>query len=176
MKNISVKGLKNFILTLKKEKQKGTLGTWWNEHTNKTFDSIRDFYKLGGKEVTLDTVRNLVDYILANMDEITEVELLAAANRAESKSVLLSTKRFYLYEQIKLVEPVVETNSEDTVVPTINVNEVVNVPVAEVIVQEKVEVQAAQTEVNEAKEASNVVEKAAPTKAPVKRGRKPSGK
>jgi hypothetical protein len=101
MKNNSIKGLKDFILTLKKEHTAGTLGTWWNEHTNKTYDSIKDFYVLNGKEHTFNTVRNLVDYVITNLDTISEDELVAAANRAQAKSLLLESRRFYMYEQLE---------------------------------------------------------------------------
>ena len=117
--NDTTKGFLAFLLRIKQAHTDGLLGSHWGEASGRRADIINEWCVVAGEKKLYPSTFELVQDIIAKMDNVTVEEIEAIGTRIESKNINTKHKRFYsaefLKESTKAKAPVKELKAEHTV-------------------------------------------------------------
>ena len=126
--NDTTKGFLAFLLRIKQAHTDGLLGNHWGEVSGKRADIINEWCIVAGEKKLYPTTFELVQDIIAKMENVTVDEIEAIGTRIESKNINTKFKRFYSAEFLK---EVVKDKALDKVVVESVVEETIEEPVVE---------------------------------------------
>ena len=119
--NDTTKGFLAFLLRIKQAHTDGLLGNHWGEASGRRADIINEWCVVAGENKMYPSTFELVQDIIAKMDNVTVEEIEAIGTRIESKNINTKHKRFYsaeflkeavkdkaLDKEVSVAEPVVE--------------------------------------------------------------------
>jgi len=99
--NDTTKGFLAFLLRIKQAHTDGLLGNHWGEASGKRADIINEWCVVAGEKKLYPSTFELVQDIIAKMDNVTVEEIEAIGTRIESKNINTKHKRFYSAEFLK---------------------------------------------------------------------------
>lgn len=101
--NDTTKGFLAFLLRIKQAHTDGLLGNHWGEASGRRADIINEWCVVAGENKMYPSTFELVQDIIAKMDNVTVEEIEAIGSRIESKNINTKHKRFYSAEFLKEV-------------------------------------------------------------------------
>ena len=99
--NDTTKGFLAFLLRIKQAHTDGLLGNHWGEASGKRADIINEWCVVAGENKMYPSTFELVQDIIAKMDNVTVEEIEVIGTRIESKNINTKHKRFYSAEFLK---------------------------------------------------------------------------
>tara|TARA_R110001592_G_C13193003_1_gene753621 strand:- start:70358 stop:70825 length:468 start_codon:yes stop_codon:yes gene_type:complete len=99
--NDTTKGFLAFLLRIKQAHTDGLLGSHWGEASGRRADIINEWCVVAGEKKLYPSTFELVQDIIAKMDNVTVEEIEAIGTRIESKNINTKFKRFYSAEFLK---------------------------------------------------------------------------
>lgn len=99
--NDTTKGFLAFLLRIKQAHTDGLLGNHWGEASGRRADIINEWCVVAGENKMYPSTFELVQDIIAKMDNVTVEEIEAIGTRIESKNINTKHKRFYSAEFLK---------------------------------------------------------------------------
>lgn len=99
--NDTTKGFLAFLLRIKQAHTDGLLGSHWGEVSGKRADIINEWCVVAGEKKLYPSTFELVQDIIAKMDNVTVEEIEVIGTRIESKNINTKHKRFYSAEFLK---------------------------------------------------------------------------
>lgn len=144
MKNLTFKGISEFLRELRKHITAGTYADVWKEVNGKSNVFISSDYTVAGETKRYEYLYQLINALIAKMSDVSDAELRAVNDKLLRVSFLFDRKLFFLLA-VKDAEQTVEKPLTET--------------------KEEVKIEVAETE-------STVEQK--PATVPAKRGRKSS--
>jgi len=99
--NDTTKGFLAFLLRIKQAHTDGLLGSHWGEASGRRADIINEWCVVAGENKMYPSTFELVQDIIAKMDNVTVDEIEAIGTRIESKNINTKHKRFYSAEFLK---------------------------------------------------------------------------
>ena len=99
--NDTTKGFLAFLLRIKQAHTDGLLGSHWGEASGRRADIINEWCVVAGENKMYPSTFELVQDVIAKMDNVTVEEIEAIGTRIESKNINTKHKRFYSAEFLK---------------------------------------------------------------------------
>ena len=110
IKNLTYKGVTLFLVELRKHLATSTAGNFWKETSGKTAWPI----KYTWKGVEHNTLQDLVNWFIANHNDVSDAEFNVLLNELPSIHWILQRKGFFMLETF--TEPQVKQETEAEVV------------------------------------------------------------